>query len=65
MLTLSLPVPRWAGANTDLPSNSNIWKMVRLNTAFTRTCLKEIFYKLSKDVQVDRLCTCGSLFIDV
>ena len=25
-LTLSLPVLHWAGANTDLPSNSNISK---------------------------------------
>ena len=34
-LTLSLPVSRWAGANTNLPSNSNIWKTVRVNITLT------------------------------
>ena len=34
--TLSLPVSRWAGANTDLPSNSNISKTVVVSTAFTK-----------------------------
>ena len=33
-LTLSLPVPRWADGNTDLPSNSNK-KTIRVNIAFT------------------------------
>ena len=37
LLTLSLSVARWAGANTDLPPNSNISKTVRVNIAFTRT----------------------------
>ena len=35
ILNLSLPVPRWAGDNTDLPSNSNISKTVTVNIAFT------------------------------
>ena len=35
ILTLSLPVTRCAGHNTDLPSNSNISKTVRVNIAFT------------------------------
>ena len=30
-LILSLPVPRWAGTNTDLPINSNFSKMLRVN----------------------------------
>ena len=39
ILTLSLPVARCAGHNTNLPSKSNISKTVRVNTAFTN--LKE------------------------
>ena len=34
--TLSLPVSRWAGADTDLPSNSNISKTVVVSIAFTK-----------------------------
>ena len=41
VLTLSLPVPRWAGHNTDLPSDSNISKTVRVNIAFAATFFKE------------------------
>ena len=63
-LTFLLPVPRWAGDNTDLTLNSNISKMVRVNIAFTRTFLR-VFDKLSNDIQADRLCPCGSLVIDV
>ena len=40
-LTLSLPVPHLVGDNTNLLSNSNISKTVRVNIAFTRTFLKE------------------------
>ena len=36
-LTLSLPVTRCAGHNTDLPSNSNISKTVRVNIALVGT----------------------------
>ena len=32
-LTLSLPLPRWAGDNANLPSNSNISKTERVNIA--------------------------------
>ena len=35
-LTLSFPVIRWAGHNTDLPSNINISKTVRVNIAFAK-----------------------------
>ena len=35
ILTLFLPVPRWAGDNTDLPSNSNILKTAIVNIEFT------------------------------
>ena len=59
-LTLSLPVPRCAGDNTDLPSKSNISKTVRVNITF-----KRIFDKLSSGMPVDKLCTCGSQVIDV
>ena len=59
-LTLSLLVPRWAGANTDIPSNSNISKAVRVNIAFTATFLKE--YSISF-LMICRL-TDFSLFID-
>ena len=40
-LTLSLPVPRWADDNIDLPSDSNILKTVRVNIAFAATFFKE------------------------
>ena len=40
-LTLSLPVPLSAGDNTDLPSDSNISKTVRVKIAFTRRLFKE------------------------
>ena len=40
-LTLSLPVPRYAGDKTNLPSDSNISKTVRVNVAYTRTFLNE------------------------
>ena len=41
-LTLSFPLFRWAGENTDLPSDRNIPKVVGVNLAFTRTFLKNI-----------------------
>ena len=34
-LTLSLHVPRWVGDNTNLPSNSNILKAVKVNIALS------------------------------
>ena len=34
-------MPRWAGDNTDLPSDSNISKTVRVNIAFAATFFKE------------------------
>ena len=40
-LTLLFPVPRCAGDNTDLHSNSNISKTIRVNIAFTTTFFKE------------------------
>ena len=39
-LALSLPVTRYARQNTDLPSNSNISKTVRLNIAFAKKFFK-------------------------
>ena len=63
ILTLSLPVTRCAGHSTDLHSNSNISKTVRVNNAFN--LFKRVFDKLSNGIQIDRLCTCGSLVIDV
>ena len=39
---LSLPVSRWAGHNTDLPSDSNISKTLRVNIAFAEHFLKNI-----------------------
>ena len=53
MLTLWLPVTYCAGHNTDLALKRNISKTVR------------VFGKVSNDIQVDRLCPCGSLVIDV
>ena len=63
-LMLSLLVLCWAGHNTDLPSDSNISKTVRVNIAFDRTFFKKIF-KLSNGIPVDRIYTCGSQVIDV
>ena len=40
-LMLSLPVPHWAGDNSDPPSDSNISKAVRVNIAFTQTFFKK------------------------
>ena len=34
-------MPRWVGDNTDLPSDSNISKTVRVNIAFAATFSKE------------------------
>ena len=65
MLTLSLPVPCWAGHNTDLHSASNISKRIRVNIVFSTAIFKGIFNKLSNGMQVDRLCTCGSQVIHV
>ena len=64
-ITLSLPVPRWTGHNTDLPLDSNISKTVRVNIAFALNILKRIFNKLSNGIQVDTICTCVSQVIDV
>ena len=41
LLTLLLHVLGWAGHNTDLPSDINISKTVRVNIAFARTFFKE------------------------
>ena len=40
-LTLPLPALRWAGHNTDLPSDSNISKTVVVNIVFAGTFSKE------------------------
>ena len=40
-LTLLLPVPYWAGANTDLDSNSKISKTLSVNSTFTGKVFKE------------------------
>ena len=63
-LKLPLPVTHLAGNNTELPSNSNILKTVRVNIVFTKIFFLKID-KLSNDIQVDRICTCGSSVIDV
>ena len=51
--------------STDLPSNSNILKTVKVNVTINDIFLKKIFDKLSNVTLVCRLCTCGSLVIDV
>ena len=42
LLMLLLPVHRWAGDNTDLPSNRIISKTVRVNILFTERFSKNI-----------------------
>ena len=39
-LTISLPVTLWMGHNTDLPSESNISKKIRVNIPFAKLFLK-------------------------
>ena len=56
-VTLSISITRCVGHNTDLISNNNISKTARVNT--------DSFDQLSIDIQVDTLCTSGSLVIDV
>ena len=63
-LVLLLPVPRWACLPTDLPSDRNISKTVRVNIAFSVTFLNNIQQALN-GLQVDKFCTCGSQVIDV
>ena len=48
LLRLLLPVTHCADHNTDLTSNINISKMVRVNSVFTRTSFKvhAFLYKL-------------------
>ena len=41
LLTLSLPLTRWAGDNSELPSNSNISKTIRISIAFTKSFFRE------------------------
>ena len=41
-------------------SNSNTSKTLKVNIAS-----KRVFDKLSNDIQVDGLCTCASLIIDI
>ena len=36
ILTISLPIPRWAGDNADLTSDINISKMVGVSIAFLK-----------------------------
>ena len=45
-LTLSLPVPRWAGDNTDLSLDSSISKTVRVSIAF-----RELPLRFLKNIQ--------------
>ena len=49
-LTLSLPLTRWAGHNTNLSSNTNISKPVRVNIVFARNVFQRVFNKLPNDV---------------
>ena len=60
-LIVSLCVTRWTGHDTDLPSKSNISKMLRVY----QPVFERIFNKLSSGIQVDRLCTCSSPVSDV
>ena len=57
-------VPRWAGESTDVYSNNNISKSVKVNDTLKKWN-KRVFNKFSNDVQIDRLCTCRSLVIIV
>ena len=59
-LTLLLPRTMYTGPNTEIPLNKKISKTVRANIVFIPT-----FDRLSKDMEVDRIFTCGSLVIDV
>ena len=41
LLTIFLPMSSWIGHNTDMPSNCNISKTVRVNNSFTGNFLKK------------------------
>ena len=60
VLTLLLPALYWTGDNTDLPSSRNISKAVKVNLAFIVPFFKKKG-KLSCDIEIDRLHTCGSV----
>ena len=64
-ITLSFPGTCYAVPNTNLYLNSNILKTVSANIVFTNHVFQRVFNKISDDMQVDRLCTCGYLVIDV
>ena len=66
-LTLSLPATRCAGHNTDLPSNRNISKTVRITIAFTQKFFKEYCISSNKcllnfETEVRRLSEGGAHF---
>ena len=63
-LTLLLPVQRWVCDNTNLLSDGNFSKTIRVNITCTEIFLR-MFNKLSNGMQGDRLPTCGSQVIDV
>lgn len=62
-LTFSLPITRWVGGNTDLPSSNNISKTVWANITIVTPLFERLFNKLFNDTQVDKHGTCGSLVI--
>ena len=67
-INFSTPFDPRAVQNTDLHSNSNISKTLRVNIDFkkkTTTFFKRVFDKLSNDIQLDRLRTCNSRVIDI
>ena len=60
----SLSVLCWVDVNTDLRSNNNISKTVRVKISLTNT-FQRVFGKLSYDIKANRLCTCRALVVDV
>ena len=59
-LTLSLPATRCAGHNTDLPSNRNISKTVRITIAFTQKFFKEYCISSNKCLLNFETVRCGA-----
>ena len=53
----------WVDHNTNLSTQRSISKTVKVNS-YSMQVFERVFNIFSNDIQVDRICTCGSLVID-
>ena len=52
----------WVDHNTNLSTQRSISKTVKVNS-YSMQVFERVFNIFSNDIQVDRICTCGSLVI--